>query len=106
MSLQTALQSFAAKVKAFFSAEITVAEAIGSTILQGLEVVVTAIEPTVINDIKTILQGIDSEFLAGSTLDSIAEEVINQAAADAKAVLGALEPQALATIIGILVKAL
>jgi hypothetical protein len=106
MSLKTALASFEAKVKAFFSAEVVVAEAIGVTILQGLETIVTAIEPTVLNDVKTILQGIDAAFLAGSNLDSIVEEVIRVADADLKAVLSGIAPQALATIIGVLIKAL
>jgi len=106
MSLETDIQTFETKVKAFFQAELTVGEAIGSTVVQGVEMVVLSLEPTAVNDLKTMLQGIDSAFLAGSTLDSIAEEVMNQASTDLKALLGALNPQVLATLIGILIKAL
>jgi len=106
MDFETTAAAAWARIKAFFQAELTVGAAIGATLIQGVETVATALAPTAVNDVKTILQGIDTAFLAGSTLDGIAEEVKTQAGTDLKALLNGLAPQVLATLIGILIKAL
>lgn len=105
-TLEAAWASLKAKVETVWQGEVVVVETVGTTILTGLETILTALEPTALADLKAILQGIDSAFLSGSTLDSVAEEVLKQASVDVKVVLSTMAPQVLTTIIGVLIQAL
>lgn len=105
-TLEAAWASLKAKVEAVWQGEVVVVETVGTTILTGLETILTALEPTALADVKAILQGIEDAFLKGSTLDMIAEEVKVQASTDLKAILADIKPQVLTTVIGVIIHAL
>ncbi|MGH7024518.1 MAG: hypothetical protein ACREEB_13150 [Caulobacteraceae bacterium] len=94
------------KFEDWATGELLVVEAAGSAILAGLQTVAVAAKPAAVSDIIDILQTLPAEFLSGSTLDVIAEEVLKQSEADTATILKGIAPQVLATLIGILIKGL
>lgn len=105
-NLQARLDVFKASFAAWAKGELVVVEAVGAAMLTGLEAIAVAAKPTAVADITAILEALPAEFLSGSTLDGIAEEVLKAAKADTAAALESVAPQVLATLVGVLIKAL
>jgi hypothetical protein len=80
--------------------------AAGTTILAGVEAVFNGFGPTLVAEAKDILTTIEADFLKGSTLDMIAEEVLKTASDDFKAAVKLIGPQLFSTIIGVILHAL
>lgn len=106
MSIQTLIAGLETKVVSFVKAEEVIGEAVVESIFVGVETVVEAAEPAIVADIKTIMQAIPGEFIAGAGVTNIAAEVLSQALAAGKKEIVALEPQILETVVALLIHSL
>lgn len=100
------LNTFKNTVLVWLQSEEVVAEALAAELVSAVETVLTALKPSVIADIRTILVSLPADFTSGSDFASIVEEVKIKAEADLKAVLDTAKPQILEAIVGVLINAL
>jgi hypothetical protein len=104
--IEAAWISLRNKVVTWVKGELVIVETTGQLLLAGVEAVAFSFEAPVVAEVKTVLQGIETDFLNGSTFEMIAEKVMQEVSADAKAVLAAANPQLVSALIGVLIHAL
>jgi hypothetical protein len=106
LNIAAALKAFENKILNWVAQEEVALETVASELVQAVEGVLTALKPSVVADIKTILQGLPEDFLKGGTFSGIVEEVLIQASADLKKELASAEPQVIEALVGVLVNVL